>query len=237
MFNKLLKKIPIANIPVILCVILMLFTVYAVYFRVTAESTGNRIGESTGTMVGRAVGSFEGLTAGQAKGYDDGRNAGLDAEDTTAELAGKIQEVKKLEVLVASGTYSDILSVGDDYAALLSQKYNAIFTVDLSTADIELRDDGLHIVLDLPSVDFIPIGDIIKVNEYQKYGFTGDTEAGYDALNNSANQIEDNATKKLAEDASMMTAAKASAEKQLISLVNAVSISKPKVFVEWRGGR
>jgi len=235
MFNKLIKKIPIANIPIILCVILLVFTVYAIYFRATASSTGTRIGEGTGTMVGRAVGSLEGLTEGQAQGYADGRAAGLSAEDTTAELVGKIQEVQKLEVLVASGTYSDVLSVGEDYAALLSQKYNAIFTVDLSTADIELRSDGLHIILDLPHVEFIPIGDIIKVNEYQKFGFTGDAEAGYDALNNSANQIQEKATQKLTADASMMNAAKTSAETQLVSLVNAVSISKPKVFVEWRG--
>lgn len=234
MFKKLIKKIPITSIPMILCVILICALVFLVNYRINAESTGNMVGEGTGTLVGRAIGSLEGLTVGQIDGYNAGKEEGKSAKDTTADLSGKIQEVEKLQVLVASGTYSDILTVGEDYAALLSQEYNAVFTVDLSTAEIELREDGLHILLNQPSVEFIPVGDIVKENEYQKNGFTGSTEDGYDALNNSANQMKIKATEKLAGDASMMAAARASAETQLIGLVNAVSLSKPKVFVEWR---
>ena len=234
MYKKLLKKIPVTTIPVILCVVMLCALVFLINYRINAESTGNMVGEGTGTLVGRAVGSLEGLTVGQIEGHQAGKEAGLSAKDTTAELSGKIQEVEKLQVLVASGTYSDILTVGDDYAALLSQQYNAVFTVDLGTAEIELREDGLHILLEQPSVEFIPVGDIVKENEYQKNGFTGSTEDGYDALNNSANQMKQKATEKLAGDASMMAAARASAETQLIGLVNAVSLSKPEVIIEWR---
>lgn len=234
MYKKLLKKIPVTTIPVILCVVMLCALVFLINYRINAESTGNMVGEGTGTLVGRAVGSLEGLTVGQIEGHQAGKEAGLSAQDTTAELTGKIQEVEKLQVLVASGTYSDILTVGNDYAALLSQQYNAVFTVDLGTAKIELREDGLHILLDQPSVEFIPVGDIVKENEYQKNGFTGSTEDGYDALNNSANQMKQKATEKLAGDASMMAAARASAETQLIGLVNAVSLSKPEVIIEWR---
>lgn len=234
MYKKLLKKIPVTTIPVILCVVMLCALVFLINYRINAESTGNMVGEGTGTLVGRAVGSLEGLTVGQIEGHQAGKEAGLSAKDTTAELSGKIQKVEKLQVLVASGTYSDILTVGDDYAALLSQQYNAVFTVDLGTAEIELREDGLHILLDQPSVEFLPVGEIIKENEYQKNGFTGSTEDGYDALNNSANQMKQKATEKLAGDASMMAAAKASAETQLIGLVNAVSLSKPEVIIEWR---
>lgn len=234
MYKKLLKKIPVTTIPVILCVVMLCALVFLINYRINAESTGNMVGEGTGTLVGRAVGSLEGLTVGQIEGHQAGKEAGLSAKDTTAELSGKIQEVEKLQVLVASGTYSDILTVGDDYAALLSQQYNAVFTVDLGTAEIELREDGLHILLDQPSVEFIPVGDIVKENEYQKNGFTGSTEDGYDALNNSANQMKQKATEKLAGDASMMAAARSSAETQLIGLVNAVSLSKPEVIIEWR---
>lgn len=234
MYKKLLKKIPVTTIPVILCVVMLCALVFLINYRINAESTGNMVGEGTGTLVGRAVGSLEGLTVGQIEGHQAGKEAGLSAKDTTAELSGKIQEVEKLQVLVASGTYSDILTVGDDYAALLSQQYNAVFTVDLGTAEIELREDGLHILLDQPSVEFIPVGDIVKENEYQKNGFTGSTEDGYDALNNSANQMKQKATEKLAGDASMMAAARASAKTQLIGLVNAVSLSKPEVIIEWR---
>ena len=234
MYKKLLKKIPVTTIPVILCVVMLCALVFLINYRINAESTGNMVGEGTGTLVGRAVGSLEGLTVGQIEGHQAGKEAGLSAKDTTAELSGKIQEVEKLQVLVASGTYSDILTVGDDYAALLSQQYNAVFTVDLGTAEIELREDGLHILLDQPSVEFVPVGDIVKENEYQKNGFTGSTEDGYDALNNSANQMKQKATEKLAGDTSMMAAARASAETQLIGLVKAVSLSKPEVIIEWR---
>ena len=234
MYKKLLKKIPVTTIPVILCVVMLCALVFLINYRINAESTGNMVGEGTGTLVGRAVGSLEGLTVGQIEGHQAGKEAGLSAKDTTAELSGKIQKVEKLQVLVASGTYSDILTVGDDYAALLSQQYNAVFTVDLGTAEIELREDGLHILLEQPSVEFIPVGDIVKENEYQKNGFTGSTEDGYDALNNSANQMKQKATEKLAGDASMMAAARSSAETQLIGLVNAVSLSKPEVIIEWR---
>ena len=234
MYKKLLKKIPVTTIPVILCVVMLCALVFLINYRINAESTGTMVGEGTGALVGRAVGSLEGLTVGQIEGHQAGKEAGLSAKDTTAELSGKIQEVEKLQVLVASGTYSDILTVGDDYAALLSQQYNAVFAVDLGTAEIELREDGLHILLDQPSVEFIPVGDIVKENEYQKNGFTGSTEDGYDALNNSANQMKQKATEKLAGDTSMMAAARASAETQLIELVNAVSLSKPEVIIEWR---
>ena len=131
MYKKLLKKIPVTTIPVILCVVMLCALVFLINYRINAESTGNMVGEGTGTLVGRAVGSLEGLTVGQIEGHQAGKEAGLSAKDTTAELSGKIQEVEKLQVLVASGTYSDILTVGDDYAALLSQQYNAVFTVDL----------------------------------------------------------------------------------------------------------
>ena len=234
MFKKLIKKIPVTSIPMILCVILLCALVFLVNYRINAESIGNMVGEGTGMLVGRAVGSLEGLTVGQSEGYAAGKEEGKSAKDTTADLSGKIQEVEKLQVLVASGTYSDILTVGEDYAALLSQEYNAVFTVDLSAAEIELREDGLHILLNQPSVEFIPVGDIVKKNEYQENGFIGSTEDGYDALNNSANQMKVKATEKLAGDASMMAAARASAERQLIDLVKAVSLSKPEVFIEWR---
>ena len=148
--------------------------------------------------------------------------------------------MEKLEVLIASGTFSDVLTVGEikdpDYAALISMKYNAVFTVNLETADIELKANGLHILLDQPELEFNPIGEISKRNEYQRYGWTGSAEEGYEAAINSTNEIKIKATEKLAEDESLMNAAKKSAVTQLTQLVNAVSLSKPKVFVEFHSG-
>lgn len=236
MIKKLSKKIPLVAFPGILCVLLLCILVFLVNFRINAASTGGAIGEGTGTLVGRAIGSLEGLTTGQSEGTKAGKAKGLSAEDTAAELSGKIKEVQKLQVLVASGTYTDMITVGQnkDYAAILSQQYNAVFTVDLATADIALEKDGLHIILDDPIVKFEPLGKYTILNEYQKHGFTGDADSGHQAVLNSANTLRDKVTEVLKGDESMMTAAKTSAEKQLVGLVKAVSLSKPEVIIEWR---
>ena len=160
---------------IVFCILLICVFVYLIIFSSRAKTLGSAIGENSGVLAGRAVGSLEGLTKGQIEGFEAGKEEGLRAKDTTAELATKIQEVERLEVLVASGTYSDVLSIGENpinYAALLSQKYNASFTVDLGTAEIELKNDGLYILLDQPMVEFVPIGDIEKKNEYQRKKFS-----------------------------------------------------------------
>ena len=106
--------------------------------------------------------------------------------------------------------------------------------MDLATADIVLEDDGLHIKLDQPSVEFLPIGKYTILNEYQKHGFIGDANSGHQAVINSANQLKEKATEMLASDESMVAAARTSAENQLVGLVKAVSLSKPEVIIEWR---
>ncbi len=238
-----IKKIPVVGWFLIPSILFLGMFIYSLNFWMNAQSTGGALGETSGKLAGRAVGSLEGLTKGQLEGYAAGKEEGLSAKDTTAELAVKIQEVEKLEVLVASGIYSDVLSIGKedspDYAALLSQKYNAVYTVDLSTAVINLEDDGLHILLDQPKVEFIPIGEIEKVNEFQKKGFvfeTGSAEDGWKAALNSMDQITVRAQEQLQNNDSLMQAARATAKTQLIQLVNAVSLSKPDVFVDFRGG-
>ena len=237
-----LKKCSPSELYILAGVLLVCVFAYSVNFRIHARDTGGMIGENTGKLVGRAVGSFDGLTEGRREGYKAGKEEGLSAKDTTAELAGKIQEAVKLEVLIASGTYSDVIIEGDnhiDYAALLSQKYNAVFTVDLTTADIELKDDGLHILLDQPVVEFITEGDIEKKNEFQRHGFIvkpGSADDGYNAANNSINEISEKAQERLQNDESMMATARSSAKTQLVQLVNAVSLTKPEVYVEFRGG-
>ena len=239
MKNKILKA-PLYILIVVLITILALILVFVINVRLNAQSTGSIIGERTGTLVGRAVGSYEGLTEGRREGREAGKKRGLSAEDTTVDLSGKIHEVEKLEVLIASGTFSDVLAVGEkedpDYAALISMKYNAVFTVNLENADIELKADGLHILLDQPELEFNPIGETSKRNEYQRHGWTGTAKAGYEAAINSTNEIKTKATEKLAGDESLMDAARSSAITQLAQLVNAVSLSKPRVFVEFRSG-
>lgn len=231
--KELYKKITLLTFLILPCVFLICVLLYAISFRVHAQSKGGLLGEGTGTLVGKAVGSLEGLTEGRSAGYQAGKEEGLSAKDTEVELAGRIREVEKLQVLLASGNYSDVCSINDDYAALISMKYNAVFTVDLGTAEIYMKNDTLHILLELPTVELNQVSDIKKENEYQKGKHMGAAEEGYDAFNNSAKQMRNEATKKLQEDESLQKAAKISAETQLKQLVNAVSLSKPEVIVEF----
>lgn len=226
----------------LLCLLAIVFAVLSLLFWVRARSTGERMGEAAGTQVGRAIGSLDGLTRGQLEGSEAGKAEGLSAKDTTADICGKVREVEKLEVLIASGTFSDVLSIGTnpvDYAALLSMKYHAVFTVDLETADITLREDGLHILLDPPEAEFIPVGEIEKRNEFQRPGFLferGSAEAGYIATDNALNRLRPKAQERLQNDEALIESAKASAVTQLTQLVHAVSLTNPPVIVSFRGG-
>lgn len=236
--KKYLKRIPISALLAILCVVLACVVAWLITVNIHAESTGGMLGQRIGTYSGRALGSLEGMTTGQIEGSRAGSEAGLSGEDTIAELSGKIQEVEKLQVLAASGMFSDILTVGEDYAALLAMRYNAVFTVDLLSAEIMLEENKLYIFLEQPEVELTSVGEIEKENEYQKYDWTGSAERGYTALNNTVGQMERKAKEKFKEDEYMMKVARASAEKQLVQLVNAVSVSnpKPQVIVEFRSG-
>lgn len=215
------------------------FLIFAINFDQNSKDIGGALGSGAGTATGLAVGSMKGLTIGQREGYEAGKKEGLSAKDTTVELATKIREVSKLEVLVASGTCSHVLSIGEDYAALLTLKYNAVYTVDLNTADIELKNDGLHILLDQPIVEFFPVSEPEKKAEFQSKSFlvqTGSAKDGYEVTLEATVKIREEATSSLQNDEGLMKAAKTAGINQLTQLVNAVSLSKPNVFVEYRGG-
>ena len=240
---SVLKKIPSIAFLIVFCLLACFTFAFSIGFWKDAQATGGMFGGTTGKLIGRAVGSIEGITIGREEGYKAGKEEAQRVKDITADLSNRIQEVKRLEVLVASGTFSDVLSIGEgklDYAALLSMKYNAVFTIDLGKAEVELvKGEGLHITLDPPSVEFIPIGAIEMKNEYQRPDFIikpGSAEDGYIAAHNSMNAMKDKAQEAFANNKGMMQAARTSAVTQLKQLVHAVSVNKHEVFVHFRGG-
>ena len=236
MLRKVIKKISVTTIPLIGCITLFCVLVFLIDYRLNAASAGAIIGEKTGICVGRAIGSIEGLTKGQKDGTEAGKDKGLSGEDTIVEISGKIKEVARLQVLVASGTYADMVIIGEekDYAAIISQDYNAVFTVDLANADIYLEDSVLYITLDQPVAQFNTVGDMSIDNEYQKHGFKGYADDGNIAAINVINKLKEEGMKALKGYEAMMTSARASAEAQLKGLVKAVSISSHSVHIEWR---
>lgn len=235
--KKLIKIFNPATLLLAVCLLAVGLLCYSIDFRIRAKSTGGTLGQKAGTVVGKAIGSLEGLTIGQKEGYEKGKKDALSKVDTTIELSTKIKEVERLEVLVASGKFSEILKIGEDspsYAAILSMEYNAIFAIDLSNADIQLKDNKLYIDVDAPEVSFYPVGEPTKENEYQKHGWTGSAEEGHNALNKLADQMPALAEEKFEADESLIKASKTAAENQLIQLANAVSLTEHEIYVSFR---
>jgi hypothetical protein len=233
--KKLLKYIPKKVIYIMLCLLLAIVLGFVVNIRGKAKSIGNFLGESLGTNVGKVMGSFDALTH-YKEAYAEGKEEGLSAKDTTAEVVSKIQELNKLEVLVASVKLNDIHSVGKednpDYAALYLLKGNAVFTVDLSKVEIQDRENEISILLPEPEMELIiDQREIEKVAEYQKNYFKGSAEDGFDAYLASMSKIDEQSEEVVANYDELIKMARESARKQVEQLVGTVSVSETNVKV------
>lgn len=227
-------KIPKSGRYIIPCVVIACILFYAIILRVKAESIGTMYGQSAGSKVGKFVGSFDAFTD-YREAYAEGKEQGFSAEDTVAEVAYKMKEVEKLDVLVASVKLNNMHTIGDDYAALYLLKGDAVFTVDLGKAEISEETDGIHIVLPPLEMDLIvDQSKIEKVAEYQKQIFNGSSEDGFDAHINSMKKIVEESKESLVNYDSLMKTAEETAKKQVTQLANAVAINKRYVTVEFK---
>lgn len=235
--NKLKKTVPKNSLLMVLCVLMGCVMIYVISLRINADNIGEEWGGRAGMLAGRAIGSIQGLTTGRSEGNEAGRQAGLSAADTEADISNRLSRVQNLEVLVASVKLNDFHSIGDevDYAALYLIKGEVIFSVDLSRAEIEMRDGDLYISVPQPVGDLvIDQSQIEKVAEYQKYFFTGDAEAGFDAYLNSMIEIYEKSVDKLNSYDVLIESARDAARKQIEQLASSASISTDQVYVEFR---
>lgn len=232
--KKLLKRIPKSGMYVVLCAIIACILVFTINLRLNAETMGASFGDAAGARVGKLVGSFEAL-ADYQEAYAEGKEEGLSADDTTAAIASKIKELENLEVLVASVKLNDVHSVGNDYAALYLLKGDAVFTVDLSKAEIDEKSDGLYITIPKPEMDLIvDESKIKKVAEYQRKLFNGSSEDGFDAYLNFMTKMVSETKQTMVNYDSLMSVAEASAQKQVTQLANSVTTEKRDVFVRFQ---
>ena len=174
------KKLNLKKKEIVLYVIAAIIVVcilpFAIISRVRAQEIGSRLGEEAGYSAGKFAGSFEAFSD-YDKAYEEGKAEGLSANDITANVANSIEKLEKLEVLVASVKLTDTHSIGDDYKALYILKGDAIFTVDLSKAEIKKNDDAFYIQIPHPQVELIiNQNEIEKIAKYQKYSFSGKAE-------------------------------------------------------------
>ncbi len=244
--GKVIKNMTFSTLLIILSMLLfwMLFVV-VLPFALDSKNLGNSYGGQLGSGVGTAIGSFHGLTSGYNDGKEDGINDALDSkDDIEAAIENSVQEIGKLEVLVAGFSVQNFHEIGKEYASLELLKGNAVFTVDLNYAEILFNRDGSHITVSLnePDVDlYINENDTEQLAEYQKYPWSGSAENGYKAyLNsraNSVSQIKDS----MENYDTLMESAKNAAIKEITRLASAVCAytdedSSRSVTVTFKGG-
>lgn len=231
--TKLIKKIPITGILAIICTLLICALIFLISFRINAQSQGESIGTNVGNVVGKAMGSVEGLIDAE-KAWGEGLRTATDAKDTDAEIANKMQEVGKLEVLVASVKLNNLHKLADDYSALYLLRGDAVFSIDLANAKIEERQGALYITLQQPSVELIVTeSDVEKVAEWQKQYFTGSAEIGFDAYLNTMAKVTEASEDTISNYDSLMNSARESAKKQVTQLANAVAVDKKDVYISF----
>lgn len=197
--------------------------ILAGFFYSNASEMGETIGSDAGKAVGKAVGSFEGITRGREAGIQAGKAEGLSARDTEAELADMAGDVGRLEVLAATISIQNLNQVGDTYAALYLLRGEAVFTVDLSQAEIRRDGGGLTILLPAPEVDtYIDAAEIDKIADYQRRLFNGSSEAGFEDYINSLKKIQHVARDSIADYDRLEEQAREAALRQVKLLANQV---------------
>ena len=234
---KKLKSAPINGILLVLLVLVACIFSYFATLRMNAKNIGGGLGTGAGSIVGKAIGSLEGMTKGRKEGTEAGRSAGLSAEDTSAEIATELQQTAELEVLVASVKLKDFHTIGDDinYAALYLVNGNVVFTVDLSQADIEPIENGLHVTLPSPKGTlYLDESSVKKVAEYQKKFFNGSAEDGFDAYLNTMKHMQEASEETLNNYDTLISAAKESAKKQVLLLAQGVQTGSKEIHIDFK---
>lgn len=214
-----------------LCIAFVLIPLYK-----NAQSIGESAGEASGKAVGTAVGSYKGATEEFPAGFDDGKKEGLSGKDTKVEMQNSLTEVENLEVLVSSFKINNFHEVADKYAALYLLKAEAVFSVDLSKASVEVSEDGNTIFITLPQPDvdiYVDDSQTDKAWSYQKSWFSGSAEDGFDAYIGSMDNLESNAKETAQNDDGLMQSARDSAERQIQQIANSVCVNGEDVKILW----
>lgn len=235
--RSLVKKTPIVWLSAaVLCIVLAVTVGFIFPLYRNAGAIGEELGASAGKLTGYAVGSFRGLTEGRTAGHEAGKAEGLKAEDTEVEIANAVESAGSLEVLAASVKIMDQHDVGKGYEALYAVYGDAIFTVDLTQAEIAMSNGGeLSIKIPEPQIKlFIDDSKTDKVAEYIANRFQGSTEGGYEAYLNSMDQIRKNAEEKIAGLDELKEQARGAAQKQVALLAENICGPEKTISVSFK---
>jgi hypothetical protein len=222
---KPVHKNMIYILTILMVLLLVAFFTIVLPFYVSAKETGEDIGSTAGSLAGIAIGSLDGITNGIEEGEAAGKEQGLSAEDTTVEIATKIQSTGKLDVLVADGPIKDPFELGKDYQALFLYKFRAVFSVDLTSVEVTEKNEDLLITVPDPVCEIsINHSESEKMAEWQRHFWSGDTDAAYEAYMNSMIQMQEKAKPEMEEQ--FMDQAKTATEKAISQIANSASGGK-----------
>lgn len=201
-----------------------------------AKELGTEIGTGIGKKVGTVQGYTEAISIDIPKGEVDGKEDGLSAEDTVVVIKGKMQDVGKLDVLVAGVSLNNFHRLGNNYAALYLMKADAVFSIDLSKVQVDQNREGSQIYVTVPQPEievYYDEAETEKVAEWQKNYFSGDANDGFTAYLNSMKEIEENASEELAQNDNLMNMARTSAEKQISRLISNICGAEKKININF----
>ncbi len=194
------------------------------------------IGTQTGGIVGTAIGSYNGITEGLAQGLEDGAADGLSATDITIDIEPQITEVGNLEVLVASITITDTLSIGEAYKQLYAIQADAVFSVNLTQAKVSYSLEGdVYISIPEPEVElYLNISTSEKLAEVSNFSFTVSAQDGMTAYLNSMANLQASAADSIDNYDSLMSEARNAAIAQVQQLAKAICGSQKTVYVQFQ---
>lgn len=227
---KNLKKNTILII-ILLIAFIALIVIYSANVRLIAE----KIGTERGKLVGTAYGTSKAFKAGE-EGYKEGLEKALSAEDTVVKIKSRMNQISRLQVLVAGIKANDVIKIGEEsnpkYAALYVKKGEAVYTVDLE--EISIEDNGEQLIITIPSPQVTQyFGETETVAEYQPTEFTGDAKYGAEAYENSQRVIAEKMDTALSEDSALMEQARSSAIEKVTEIAKSVNISGREILVQF----
>lgn len=213
----------------------VLVLIIAVFLMVNLLFIMNKTAETMGSGLGITTGTVKGVTTGWKQGVEDGEDAGKYADDYELELANEMEQLGKLEVLIANTSVRNDFTIGTQYEVLYIYKGSAIFTVELSQVKVSV-DDGNKIMIKapMPCMEFVIDDDETKkVMEMQNGYFTGSREGGYEAYIYHRNEMLDKVDEYMVGYEELCEEAKKAAICQLTSLTQAVCGGEVEVQIEF----
>ena len=228
--NPNMKTVVFGFIVIVVVIALVYFLkIKPVYDRF--HDMGETIGTTFGELTGGAVGSYRGFSDGKA----DGKEAGLNADDTSIAIYS-LQEIGKLEVLVADVKMTDLFEVGDKYKALFTMDGNVVFTVDLAKAqyDYDPEKNSLSILLPKPECElFADESTTTMLADWQKPLSNGRASEGANAYHDAAKNMQAEYKTSIANYSTLFDMAKSVASTQVEALANAANGSMKTVVVSF----